>query len=121
MMWPSGHLPTGCATVLTEEGSSMMPFRSVILAAIFSATPSLAADIDRGRDIATHECAACHPVGPQRNELADAPPFDLIGRKRGFDAGALAYALLEPHPKMNFSLTQSEADNVAAYISTLSK
>ena len=99
----------------------MMLFRLVFVVAIFSATPTLAADANRGRDIATHECAACHPVGPQRNELADAPPFDLIGRKRGFDASALAYALLEPHPKMNFALTQREAEDVAAYISTLSK
>ena len=99
----------------------MMLFRLVFVVAIFSATPTLAADANRGRDIATHECAACHPVGPQRNELADAPPFDLIRRKSGFDAGALAYALLEPHPKMNFALTQREAEDVAAYISTLSK
>jgi mono/diheme cytochrome c family protein len=108
--------------VLTEEGiNSMLLFRMIIVVTVFSATATLAADVNRGRDIATHECAACHPVGPQRNELADAPPFDLIGRKRGFDAGALAYALLEPHPKMNFALTQREAEDVAAYISTLAK
>jgi mono/diheme cytochrome c family protein len=99
----------------------MMLFQFLFVVAIFSATPTLAADVNRGRDIATHECAACHPLGSQRNELTDAPPLDLIGRKRGFDASALAYALLEPHPKMNFALTQREAEDVAAYISTLSK
>ena len=63
-----------------------------------------------------------HQVGPHsRNELADAPPFELIGRKNGFDAAALAFALLEPHPKMNFSPSQRDAADVAAYISTLSK
>ena len=59
----------------------MMLFRSVIVVAIFSATPTLGADVNRGRDIATHECAACHPVGPQRNELADAPPFTSSSEK----------------------------------------
>jgi hypothetical protein len=45
----------------------------------------------------------------------------LIGRKNGFDAAALAFALLEPHPKMNFSPSQRDAADVAAYISTLAR
>jgi mono/diheme cytochrome c family protein len=83
---------------------------------------ALAQDIDRGRDIALQQCAACHIVTRvQRNEVADAPPFEMIGRKRGFEAAALAYAILDPHPKMNFIPTQQEAADVAAYISGLSK
>jgi hypothetical protein len=72
-----------------------------------SASPSLAlgADADNGRDIAQQQCSPCHIVEPhQRREVAIAPPFDVIGRKSGFDADMLAYALLEPHPKMNFAV-----------------
>ncbi len=96
--------------------------RGLLVAVTVCATPAFAADASRGKDVAEHQCAACHQVAPhQRNELADAPPFELIGRKNGFDAAALAFALLGPHPKMNFSPSQRDAADVAAYISTLSK
>jgi hypothetical protein len=46
--------------------------------------------------------------------------FAEIARKPGFETNALAYFLLEPHPKMpNMSLTRAEAANIAAYIATL--
>ena len=100
----------------------MSVFRGLLVALAFWAAPACAADAGRGKEIAEHQCAACHQATPhQRNELADAPPFDLIGRKNGFDAAALAFALLESHPKMNFSPSQQDAADVAAYISTLSK
>jgi cytochrome c len=101
----------------------MSVFRGILIVALsFCAVRAFAADPGRGKDIAEHQCAACHQVAPHsRNELADAPPFELIGRKNGFDAAALAFALLEPHPKMNFSPNQRDAEDVAAYISTLSK
>ncbi len=100
----------------------MRAFRGLLVGVAFCAAPAFAADPGRGKDIAEHQCAACHQVAShQRNELADAPPFELIGRKNAFDAAALAFALLEPHPKMNFSPTQRDAADVAAYISTLSK
>lgn len=102
----------------------MNAFRGILIvvALSFCAVPAFAANPGRGKDIAEHQCAACHQVGPHsRNELADAPPFELIERKNGFDAAALALALLEPHPKMNFFPNQRDAADVAAYISTLSK
>jgi hypothetical protein len=43
------------------------------------------------------------------------------GRNSDFDADTLAYALLAPHPKMNFALSQREAIDVAAYLSTLAR
>jgi mono/diheme cytochrome c family protein len=96
--------------------------RLIPIALTSFATATLAEDVNNGRDIALHQCAACHIVTrSQRNELADAPPFVLIGSKNGFDASSLAFALLEPHPKMNFALTQREAADVAAYIITLAK
>ena len=80
------------------------------------------ADVNNGRDIAQRQCSPCHIIEPhQRREVAIAPPFDVIGRKSGFDADLLAYALLEPHPKMNFAPSRCEAIDVAAYIGTLAK
>jgi mono/diheme cytochrome c family protein len=100
----------------------MRVFRGLLVGIVFCAAPAFGSDVGRGKDIAEHQCAACHQVAPhQRNELAEAPPFELIGRKNGFDAAALAFALLGPHPKMNFSPSQSDAADVAAYISTLSR
>jgi hypothetical protein len=33
----------------------------------------------------------------------------------------LAFALLDPHPRMNFVLTRREAQDIAAFINTLAK
>ena len=45
----------------------------------------------------------------------------LRTRKNGSDPAALAFSLLEPHPKMNFALTRRDAADLAAYISTLAQ
>jgi mono/diheme cytochrome c family protein len=83
---------------------------------------ALAGDAEAGRRLAYLRCAACHIVAKnQREEVAEAPPFAAIGRKFGFDADALVFALVGPHAKMNFSLNRREADDVSAYISTLSR
>ncbi len=83
---------------------------------------ALAADADNGRRLAEQRCAGCHIVAPnQRNEVAEAPPFDVIARKLGFGAEVLSFSLLGPHPKMNFSPTRREADDIAAYMRTLPK
>jgi len=82
-----------------------------------------AADVGNGERIAQSRCAACHiVVAPnQQREVADAPPFEAIARKFDFNPDMLVFHLLEPHPKMNFALTRREADDVAAYMSTLAK
>ena len=66
-------------------------------------------------------CGAYHIVGvPDRQrEVADALPFDVIARSFSFDADRLALRLRERHPRMNLSLTRSEANDVATYTSTL--
>jgi mono/diheme cytochrome c family protein len=80
------------------------------------------AEADAGRRLAQLRCAACHIVAPnQRQELADAPPFEVIGRKFGFDTDMLILGLMGPHAKMNFSLTRPEAIDLAAYIRTLGR
>jgi mono/diheme cytochrome c family protein len=99
------------------------PFgRCLAIAAIFTAQCALAADADNGKRIAQARCSPCHVVVPgQREELAHSPPFAAIARKSGFNADMLAYSILEPHPRMNMTVTRAEADDIAAYIATLGK
>jgi cytochrome c551/c552 len=79
-----------------------------------------AADAGSGQRLAQEHCAACHAVAPHtRSEVADAPPFDAIGRQYGFDADRIAHAIAGPHPKMNFSPGPREAADIAAYTATL--
>jgi mono/diheme cytochrome c family protein len=89
----------------------------------FIAVPgALGADADAGRRLAQLRCAACHIVDQRpRNEIADAPPFTVIGRKFDFNADSLIVALRGPHAKMNFSLSGRDADDIAAYIVTLAR
>ena len=88
---------------------------------IFSSS-ALGADAEAGRHLAQLECAACHIVAPnQRDEIADAPPFEVIGRKFGFNFDMLVVSLMGPHAKMNFSLRRPEAADIAAYIGTLAR
>ncbi len=80
------------------------------------------ADADAGRRLAQSTCVACHIVERnQHNEVADAPPFAVIGRKFEFNSDSLVVALMGPHAKMNFSLTRRDADNIAAFIVTLKR
>jgi cytochrome c len=93
---------------------------TIVLAAVSAATHARAADAGRGQRLAESQCASCHSVAPPgRREVADAPPFAVIARKYGFDAGAIAQAISGPHPKMNFSPQADEAADIAAYIATL--
>jgi len=91
-------------------------------AVIFAAQSASAADADNGRRLALAHCSPCHLVAPnQRREVADSPSFEAIVRKFGFDAEMIAAAILGPHPRMNMTLTPSEADDIAAYATTLPK
>ncbi|HLK82448.1 MAG TPA: cytochrome c [Xanthobacteraceae bacterium] len=92
------------------------------LALIGATSAAFGGDVERGKRLAQLRCAACHIIGPgPQNEVAESPPFEVIGRKWSFNADALVFALVGPHRKMNFGLTRPEADDVAAYIATLAK
>ena len=83
-------------------------------------TGAHAGDADVGRQLAQSRCAACHTIAPwQRDEIADASPFELIARKFSSDPGNLTSALRRPHRKINFRPTQKEADDIAEYIRLL--
>jgi mono/diheme cytochrome c family protein len=81
-----------------------------------------AADAESGRRLAESRCVTCHVVvTDQRKEVADAPPFDAIARKLDTGPDVLAFLLLHPHPRMNVMITRREAEDLAAYISTLAR
>ncbi len=92
-------------------------------ASIIATLPGYAADPHHGLLLAKQWCAACHVVSSdQREANADAPPFATIARQPQFNVQALAYFLLDPHPKMpDLPLNRYEAGDIAAYIATLRK
>jgi len=90
------------------------------LAALGAATAAQAGDVEAGRRLAQSRCAACHVVGNWRGDvLAAAPPFEAIARKFPVGTADLIVALRGPHRMMNFRPTQSEADDLAAYMRSL--
>ena len=99
----------------------MRPSIAVLsLAAVLSATAAVAGDAEIGRRLAQSRCAVCHVTGPWRADVfADAPPFEVIARAFPDEGGGLIVALRGPHQKMNFRPSQSEADDIAAYIRSL--
>ncbi len=99
----------------------MQLFRLCLLLPMFVA-PALAADAENGKRLAEARCVTCHMVAPSpRREVADAPPFDVIARKFEVQPQTLAFAILDPHPRMNVALTRREAEDIAAYINTLAR
>jgi hypothetical protein len=56
-----------------------------------------------------------------RRELANSPPFETIARKFSNAPELIAFAILSPHPRMNLTPAQSDAQDIAAYIATLAK
>jgi len=102
------------------EEDGLQLFRLCLLFPIFVA-PALAADADNGKRLAQAR-VTCHMVAPSaRREVADAPPFDVIARKYEVQPQTLAFAILDPHPRMNVTLTRREAEDIAAYINTLAR
>jgi hypothetical protein len=99
-----------------------MNCRLVVLGAIAVAQTAFAADADNGKRVALLRCTPCHIVEPnQRREVAESPPFETIARKFGSNPELLAFAILDPHPRMNLTFTRREAEDITAYISTLAK
>ena len=101
--------------------SGLQLFRLCLLLPMF-VPPALAADADNGKRLAEARCVTCHMVAPSpRREVADAPPFDVIARKFQVQPEMLAFAILDPHPRMNVALSRREAEDIAAYINTLAR
>jgi mono/diheme cytochrome c family protein len=106
---------------LTEVFVQLLRFCS-LLPAIVAASGALAADADNGRRLAETRCVTCHIVSPsERRVVTDAPPFEAIARKYASNPDTLAFSIIDPHPRMNVTLTRREAQDLAAYINTLAK
>lgn len=45
----------------------------------------------------------------------------MIARKFENNPQMLGLSLLDPHPRMNMTLTRREAEDIAAYVNTLTK
>jgi len=91
------------------------------LAGSFAVAAANAEDVEAGRRLAESRCAPCHTVGPwRRDDVADAPPFEVMARKFP-ESASLVAALRGPHRKMNFRPTQAEAENIAGYIRSLAQ
>ena len=102
--------------------SSQLLRACLLLPAIFAATASLAADVDNGKRLAMMHCTPCHVVLPgQSSQVAQAPPFEVIARKFSPTPQVLAFWILDPHPRMNLTLSRRAAEDIAAYINTLAK
>jgi mono/diheme cytochrome c family protein len=94
----------------------------LLLLILAGAPAARAADADNGRRLVQARCASCHAVfSREQRKLAEALPLEAIARKYDFNADALAFSLLDPHPRMNEPLTRREARDVAAYIITLAR
>jgi len=108
---------------MSENKSSKFVRAGVLLAIALTATPALSANADNGRVIALRWCQACHVVSStQTRATGEAPPFEEISKRPGFDPTKLTNFLFDPHPKMpDMSLTRDEAADLAAYIASLSK
>jgi mono/diheme cytochrome c family protein len=93
----------------------------LLLITLLVSEPASAADVGAGRELAQRWCASCHAVSSDQPQMnVDVPSFPAIAVKAGLNAQALAFFLLEPHPKMpSMSLTRTEASDIAAYIATL--
>jgi mono/diheme cytochrome c family protein len=93
-----------------------------LLPALLAASGALAADADNGKRLTEMRCVTCHIVSPsERRVVTDAPPFEAIARKFASNPDTLAFSIMDPHPRMNVTLTRREAQDVAAYINTLAK
>jgi mono/diheme cytochrome c family protein len=94
----------------------------VLLAVVLGATPVMAADVAQGRRVAEARCVPCHALAqPQPRQISEAPPFEVIARKYAVSPESLAFAVLDPHPRMNMTISRREAEDIAAYINSLAR
>lgn len=93
---------------------------AVALCSAFHLTAANAADADNGKRLAERWCASCHVIGTnQKSSTTEAPPFSTVAKKPNFNSEALAFFLLEPHPKMaDLGLSRTSAADLAAFIAS---
>jgi mono/diheme cytochrome c family protein len=94
----------------------------VLSAVVLGTTPVMAADAAQGRRVAEVRCVPCHALAePQPRQVSEAPSFEMIARKYAVSPESLAFGILDPHPRMNMTISRREAEDVAAYINSLAR
>jgi hypothetical protein len=67
---------------------------------------------------ALRKCGASDATSSRRASAEtsnDAPPFEVIARKFATTPEMLAFSLLDPHPRMNVTVTRREARHRGLY------
>jgi mono/diheme cytochrome c family protein len=85
------------------------------------ATPSAAADVAKGTQLARQWCANCHVVdGTTSGMVQQGPPSFRAVAQGGLTGDQLRAFLTHPHaPMPDLALTRSEIDDLIAYIEAL--
>ncbi|MFK0278556.1 c-type cytochrome [Ensifer sp. NPDC090286] len=102
--------------------TGLLTARTLKLAAVVTLllwSPSIAADLARGRAIAARWCDECHVVAPRQVAGSDSvPPFSQIRKSERLDEARLRFFLSAPqHSRMpDLSLTRAEIADLVAYI-----
>ena len=81
-------------------------------------------DPERGHEVATRVCRACHAVDRDSSGKgeADIPSFAVIARQPWASTEYVAARIQHPHPKMpGLPLNAQEVRDVATYIMTLKR
>jgi hypothetical protein len=103
-------------------GNSLLLDPCRILAAILGASPAMAADTDNGKRVAETRCATRHIVAPsQRRDFTESTAVRADRAKISLESRGAGLRDSRSHPRMNVPLTRREAQDLAAYISTLPK
>ena len=97
---------------------SLLIFLGLALGAL--ANPALAADAERGRELALRWCVACHVVDEKEPGGDAGPAFASVVNRLGRTEDELRGWLSDPHPPMpDMNLSAVEIDDILAYILSL--
>lgn len=93
----------------------------IVTGGIVVASPSLAADLARGAQLAHQWCASCHVVGHRAPKIIQqGPPSFRAVAQSGMTRSRLKAFLSHPHGGMpDLSLSRAEIGDLIAYIETL--
>ena len=96
-------------------------FALMFSAGVAAASPSAAADVAKGAQLAQQWCASCHVIGGTiTGTVQQGPPSFRAVAQGGLTGEQLRAFLSHPHGQMpDLSLTRTEIDVLIAYIETL--
>lgn len=92
----------------------------MLSAGVAAASPTAAADVAKGAQLARQWCANCHVIGgTTTGTVQQGPPSFRAVAQGGLTGEQLRAFLSRPHaPMPDLSLTRTEIDDLIAYIET---